>query len=237
MWGLLNEHPNSENYSLLVDYLIELSLSNKNDDMLLQALQIVPESSILIILNSALDHYSWQGEASNLEVYLDRYESYLFDYPGMSQKANERLETYASSNTYHDFLSELQGRESEFSAAYLKFLQSYKSYKWHLSEFHSMMNDNLVGVAKYLDDVQELKINNPWIEELHSLFNDQSSSQKAQPISSIVNSENSEIMPVPSANGKHLYYCLHTDSERVYEDIYRTDLINGSGKHPFLYLS
>ena len=232
MWGLLNEHPNSVNYSLLVDYLIELSLSNKNDDLLLQALQIVPESSILIILNSALDHYSWQGEASNLEDYLDRYKSYLFDYPGMSQKANERLETYASSNTYNDFLSELQNRDSEFDPSYLKFLQSYKSYNWHLDEFHSLMNDNPMGVGKYLDDVQELKINNPWIDELHTLFNDQSNTRKAKSFSSIVNSENSEITPVPSANGKHLYYCLHKDSERVYEDIYRTDLINGAWQAP-----
>ena len=232
MWGLLNEHPNNVNYARIVDYLIDLALSQKNDDLLLQALQIVPESYILILLNSALDHYSWQGETSYLEVYLDRYESYLFDYPGMSQKANERLETYASSNTYHDFLSELQNRDSEFDPSYLKFLQSYKSYNWHLDEFHSLMNDNPMGVGKYLDDVQELKINNPWIDELHTLFNDQSNTRKAKSFSSIVNSENSEITPVPSANGKHLYYCLHTDSERVYEDIYRTDLINGAWQAP-----
>ena len=229
MWSLLNEHPNSENYSLVVDYLIELSLSKKNDELLLQALQIVPESYILIILNSALDHYSWQGEESHINVYLDRYESHLFHYPEMSQKANERLETYASSYTYNDFFSELQTRDSVFDPSYLKFLQSYKSYKWHLDEFHSLMSDDAMGVAKYLEDVQALNINNPWIDELYKLYNDQSSTRKAHPISSIVNTENSEISPVPSANGKHLYYCRHTDTD---EDIYRSDYINGTWQLP-----
>ena len=229
MWSLLNEHPNHVNYSRVVDYLIELSWSKKNDDLLLQALQIVPESVISTIIHSALEHYSWQGEPSYLEVYLDRYESYLFDHPGIREQANERLEAYTSANTYDDFFSEITSRESEFSAAYLKFLQSHKSYKWHLSEFRSMMNDNLGGVAKYLDDVQELKINNPWIDELHSLFNDQSSTLRAKSFSSLVNTENSEISPVPSANGKHLYYCLHTDTD---EDIYRSDYLNGTWQLP-----
>jgi outer membrane protein OmpA-like peptidoglycan-associated protein len=232
MWDLLNGHPNSVNYSRVVDHLTDLALSQKNDNLLLQALQIVPESYIPIILNSALEHYSWQGEASHLDVYLDRYESYLINYPEMSQKANERLETYASSYTYDDFSSELQTRDTEFDPSYLKFLQSYKSYKWHLDEFYSLMNDDPMGVAKYLDDVQDFKLNNPWIDELYTLYNDQSSTRKAHPISSIVNSENSEILPVPSANGKHLYYCLHTDSERVYEDIYRSDYINDTWQAP-----
>ena len=232
MWSLLNEHPENVNYARIVDHLIDLALAQKNDDLLLQALQIVPESYVLFILNSALEHYSWQGEESHIEMYLDRYESHLIDYPDMRQKANERLETYASAYTYNDFSSELKTRDAVFDPTYLKFLQSYKSYTWHLDEFHSLMNDDPTGVEKYLNEVQDLKINNPWIDELYTLFNDQSRTQQAHSISSTVNTENSEISPVPSANGKHLYYCLHTDAERVYEDIYRADYINDTWQAP-----